>query len=521
VPAEVPPYPFHVQGSAWQTPDQVYAVCQQIGAARSPDRTKILPVRSTAVSVTRGRDHPPDQLARRVLIGLLLLTISASYVLVAIVQKSAAPEYYSLLAVSLLHGKTNLPVQPSRELLALNDPYDPQANYLHGLPDASLYKGRYYLYFGVVPAVTLFVPYRLVTGRDLSSRVAVPVFCVVGYLSSCALFFLIASQNRWSLPLWLQCAVVVSLGSMSLVGLLLRDPVFYEVAIAGGYFFVITGFLALVRAILVGRACRKWLVLSGVLLGLAVGCRPHLLLICVVVLGFLVVRERRNPSAVLAMAMGMVICGMALGWYNYVRFDNPLEFGRTYQLTAFPHDPSSSYFGLELNPSVAFDSAKAFLLLPPKIDTHPPFFHLVPINPLSAWPGTPFWLEDSVGLLPAAPFALLGFFTPFFLSKRLTSRESLDEASVWLLNAMCWSAIAVFLILCVVGWVLARYLVDFAPLLTLEGAVVVGTMWHAVRKPRPRRLFAYGVGAAAVYGAVINTALATTGLRTILKLHLK
>ena len=102
-----------------------------------------------------GQDHRPNAILRRVAIGLLLLITSAGYVFVAVVQ-GPSEEYYAALAANLLHGRTTLPVRPRPELLRLEDPYDPQENHLYRSQDASLYKGRYYLYFGVVPAVTLY-----------------------------------------------------------------------------------------------------------------------------------------------------------------------------------------------------------------------------------------------------------------------------------------------------------------------------------------------------------------------------
>jgi hypothetical protein len=132
-----------------------------------------------------------------------------------------------------------------------------------------------------------------------------------------------------------------------------------------------------------------------------------------------------------------------------------------------------------------------------------------------------FWLEDTVGLIPAAPFALLGFFGPFVVGRRLVLRKWLDEPSAWLMNAMYWCAIVVLLVLCMVGWVLGRYLVDVAPLLTLEGIVLIAISWQAVREPRVQHLFSWGVGGAAAYGVLVNTAFAAAGLRTILKLSLR
>jgi hypothetical protein len=50
---------------------------------------------------------------------------------------------------------------PAPEISALPDPYDSVANGPYRLHDASFYKGRYYLYFGPVPAVVLFLPFSL------------------------------------------------------------------------------------------------------------------------------------------------------------------------------------------------------------------------------------------------------------------------------------------------------------------------------------------------------------------------
>ncbi|HZL66904.1 MAG TPA: hypothetical protein VFC29_06190 [Candidatus Limnocylindrales bacterium] len=459
---------------------------------------------------------------RRLTIGLLLVGVSSSYFFFSMawgpaMLGSGINQLYAGLARSFLQGKATLPIEPPPELLSLPNPYDPEANAIYRLHDASLYKGHYYLYFGPVPVVTLFLPYRLVTGRDLPNRVAVPIFCIAGYLSSCILFFLLARHNRWALPFWLQCASIVSLGSMSLVSVMLRKPSFYQVAIAAGYFFVMAGFLVLARATLVCRSAGKWLLLAGLMFGLAVGCRPHFVVICVIVLGAFAIRARRSPGLVLAMAAGMAACGIVLTWYNYVRFDNPLEFGRTYQLTVFSGNPTSTYHGLELNLSGTLRSAEKFLFLAPRVNTTLPFLHTVLINPLVGRGGQPLWLEDMVGLIPAAPFALLGMLMPVFLRRRLILQGLFDEASAWLLYAVYWSGMAVLFILCVVGWVLDRYLVDFAPLFTFAGVAVAAMLWQSLAERPIKYIFSCVVGAATVYGAVLNMAFMMPRWEGILK----
>lgn len=416
-------------------------------------------------------------------------------------------ELYALQARSFLAGKTALPVEPRPELLSLQNPYDPKANGSYRLHDASLYRGRYYLYFGPVPVVILFAPYRLLTHLDLPNRVAIPILCIGGYLSSCALFFLLSRHNRWELPFWLQCAIVVSLCSMSLVAMLLRRPRFYEVAIAAGYFFVMAGFLALAKALFESGDSRRWLLFAGLLFGLSVGCRPHLVVVCAIVLVTFAIHPKRRLRQVMPLAALMAATGIVLAWYNYARFGNPLEFGVTYQLSAFSHS--------QHNIEGTLRAAYKLLFAMPGIDAEFPFFHAKAVNPLPG-SGTAIWTEDMAGLVPAASFALLGFFAPLFLRKRLSNQLALDRASSWLLFSIYWSGVAVFLVLCLTGWVTGRYLVDFAPLLTFEGAVVIVLLWQRFRERRAANVLRWAISAAAIFGVVINAALATPRLDRII-----
>ena len=458
--------------------------------------------------------HRLNSSLRRSIIGLIFIGVSSCYWLFSIVRGPESMygyptnELYALLATSFLHGKTDLPIQPRPELLALPDPYDPIVNVQYRVQDASLYKGHYYMYFGAVPAVTLFLPYRVVTGSDLSNRAAMPIFCIAGYLSSCALFFLLGRHNEWVLPFWLECAILVSLSSMSVVSIMLRAPWFYQVAIAAGYFFVMAGFLVLAKAILSSRAAGKWLVLAGLMFGLAVGCRPHFVLICGIVLGAVAIRSGRGVKPVLALAAGMAVCGILLGWYNYVRFDNPLEFGRSYQLTSFRSRPGSSYQGQELSWNTALPAAEKLLFLAPRADTTWPFFNLVGIDPLMGRGGKIFWDEDAVGLVPAAPFALLGLCLPLFLSRWPVAPGLLDGGSVRLLYTMYWSAVTILFVLCTGGWVCGRYLVDFAPLFTFLGVSVVAMLWQMVRARPVKPILLFGILAVTAYGVVLNVAFA-------------
>ena len=72
---------------------------------------------------------------------------------------------YIELGDALLEGRLSLIAEPSQALLSLPDPYDPLQNEGLRLHDASLYKGRYYLYFGPAPAVMAFILWKLLIGE--------------------------------------------------------------------------------------------------------------------------------------------------------------------------------------------------------------------------------------------------------------------------------------------------------------------------------------------------------------------
>ena len=70
----------------------------------------------------------------------------------------ATSNYYDQLATAFEHRSLSIENKPSRALLALPDPYDPSARAGINYPkDFSLYNGKYYLYFGPVPALILAI----------------------------------------------------------------------------------------------------------------------------------------------------------------------------------------------------------------------------------------------------------------------------------------------------------------------------------------------------------------------------
>jgi hypothetical protein len=425
--------------------------------------------------------------AQRFLLALLFVGLSALHFASAYAPGPApnwagkTSEYYPLLTDAFLAGRTSLLVPPDPKLLALPNPWDPTANARYRLHDASLYQGRYYLYFGPTPALVLFLPYKVLTGTYLPTRAAVALFCIGGYACSCVLFFLLARREKWVCPFWLAATAVLSLGTSSLVVFLLMRPSFYETAISSAYCFLMGGFALLAHAL--GQKAPRLppLILSGLCFGLAAGCRPTAALLAVLVAALLLFRLRAQPLRVLAFGCPIVVCGLLLAWYNYARFQNPLEFGMRYSLLASATDLNDHFAHSLKNllPSI-------YLLLFAR-----------------AWE---FGKDPAVGLLWGAPIALIGLCLPLVLRKRAVNDTVQLASTRFTLYSVYASAIAILALLAFWGFILGRYDVDFVPELVVLSWCLLAASWQAVQRSGGRRalLFRTAVCGLTLYSVVLD-----------------
>jgi len=318
--------------------------------------------------------------------------------------------YYNQLTDSFLAGKLHLLTAPTPQILALPNPYaSVPLKARWGLWDASLYKGKYYLYFGASPVITLYLPYRLLAGRELSDYLASLIYLSGGFLW--AVLSLIHLRDRYfkEAPSWMLALAVCVLGLADTAPFMLRRLAEYQVAIAGGYFFLAGGLYWLIRA---SESVRdEWGYLTGSLfLGLAVGARPNLGPAAAGILlltGFggirrMGIRKEQMFSSLTALTLPFGICLLLIGTYNYLRFDSPLVFGNRYILTVA--DCHEGCFGVaNIIPNLYF-----YLFHPLTINSTFPFLHLSALHhPFKVLPPN-FYIEKIAGILHTVPYLLVG-----------------------------------------------------------------------------------------------------------------
>ena len=428
--------------------------------------------------------------------------------------------YYNLQGRAFASGQLHLPVDPPPEMLRLQDPFDPAQNAPYRLHDAVLFEGRYYLSHGAGPALLVFAPWRLLTGRDMPQHFGLFLLIFSGYLF-CAgtLLRLLTLASASPHPLLL-AIMLIALGAGHSVVFLTSRVAVYEIAIAGGYCFLAGAFFFLTEA-----SARSWsrsvLVLSGLFFGLAIAGRPHLgLAACVTMAAFILTisLERARmlriwkaqgnsppegsaqptpPGAVWFLAAFLVVA-IAIAWHNWARFGNPLEFGHRYQLVE-----AVNHRQVRLSAHNAATGAYFMLLCPPHITAVFPWLRLVLRNPHGRhdypWPPG-YFIEPCGGVLFFSPLALFGFALPRRLPK------SVRTVVLFIL----FSAIAIYTFLTSTNLMSERFQVDFLPWLIIAALFNAGV--HLSRAQglwRNSGLFVLTLTVAWSFAA--NFALAITG----------
>ncbi|MGD1083345.1 MAG: tetratricopeptide repeat protein, partial [Verrucomicrobiota bacterium] len=388
-------------------------------------------------------------------------------------------------------------------LAQLADPYDPAANssYLsfqgHPLHELSYYKGKLYLYFGITPALVLFWPYVALTGHYLLHKYAVVVFFSAGFLVGAGLLLALWRRCFATVSFWVVVPCVVALGLANFTPAVLARSDVYEVAISCGYAFTMLALAGVWCAFQDARRRSLWLAAASLSYGLALGARPSLLLGAVILLVpvALAWREKRPVWPLLLAAGGpIVLIGLGLMFYNSSRFDNPLEFGQSYQLSGTrPHTMS------QFSPRYLWFNLRICFLEPARWSGHFPFVDDIVVPSLPKGVAQP---EHPFGILTNIPLVWLALAAPLAWRSRLGEARSIMRGFFGvglLLFVTCAPP------LCLHDSVCVRYELEYAsPLLLLAVMGVLALEGALAGRPAWRRAARCGWGLLLTFSVAFN-----------------
>jgi hypothetical protein len=250
---------------------------------------------------------------------------------------------YREFAERLLQGHISFdyPVDPA--LAAMENPYDYYAREALNVDypwDRVLFNGHYYMYFGIVPVLLLFAPFRLITGSGLPEYVATAIFCVFLIIGLFLLFRKFAAKYFPNLRLGVFCVLT---GCLGIAGVLyaVKYPSLYCTALTGGIMLGIWGLYFWITAERDGNLSPWRLCLGSLCMALIFGCRPPVgfAMFLAIPLFWKHVKagrllSKRSIGRTLCFVLPFVVVAALLMAYNHARFGSFFEFGQSYQLTS-------------------------------------------------------------------------------------------------------------------------------------------------------------------------------------------
>ena len=341
-------------------------------------------------------------------------------------------EVYDILAKSLLHGRLSLDYPVNPQLSALKNPYNyaawhaiwehPGKSGITVYWDCAFYHGKYYCYFGVIPALLLFVPFALISGgRSLPTADAALIFSLLSLISLTLLVFKVAkdhlkecSPGSCLLVTWI-CAI----GCGLFFEVFQADT--YAIPITCSFFFTFFGLwcweMSKRRKKGLPHINSWWAFFGSLFMASNLGSRPQFEIASILAIAIFwrsVFKDRSlfsKRSILPSIFICLPYCFVfpLLLAYNHARFGSPFTFGNTYQLTVY--DVKKEKWPKMGTLSVLY----YYLFEPASLQAAFPFV-FEPLPNLQVWQWEGPWIGGLFSALTPAFFFL--FLIPWTFSRR-------------------------------------------------------------------------------------------------------
>ena len=327
--------------------------------------------------------------------------------------------------------------------------------------DTAYFNGKTYIYFGILPAIIVFLPFNLLTHMYL--KVSFFVFiCTVAILFILKkILSKIISIFYKNIKFRTIFSLLIILYSGTMLLFINNCARVYEVSIMSALYLVLQGIYFLLKAY-EKQNNNRYILLGCICMALSVACRPIALLSSLIIVPYLLMvfinyvksfnieeNGKRNLILfILSVTVPYILVGISLMIYNNIRFGNPFEFGLKYQLTVCNANELKNRF------STIFIGLFTNFLMPPcfinvlpfiqKISNHPSFYGY-------------YYLEDMIGgLFAICPLCLITFYIIKF------NKKDYDKKIKVIVNSLLIVGLVMAVLSIMIAGSCQRYLIDYA-----------------------------------------------------------
>lgn len=256
---------------------------------------------------------------------------------------------YDELAQAILQGKTYIDNNDvPQSLIDMDNPYDTTARYFTSSLtgdtyrwDVAYFEGHYYVYFGIVPLLLMYLPFRAIVDAPFPSAVGIIIFAFIFAIGVFKLLGIICEKKFKNVSVGTFLLTALATVNCCGVMFLVKRPDFYSVPIMTGLAFVIWGIFLWIKGLNTEKLRNLFFVAGSLCLALSVGCRPQLVLVCALALPIFAkyfftekkIATKKGLMNILVLAVPFVIVAAGIMYYNYIRFGSVTDFGSGYNLT--------------------------------------------------------------------------------------------------------------------------------------------------------------------------------------------
>lgn len=388
---------------------------------------------------------------------------------------------YDELAQAILNGKTYIDNDDVPESLKnLENPYDTALRSAASAEsgdsyrwDVAYFDGHYYVYFGIVPLLIMYLPFRALFGTPFPSAVGIMIFAFIFAVGVFKLLDLLCQKKFKSISVGAFLLTALSFINCCGAMFLVKRPDFYSVPIITSMAFVIWGIYLWLKGLWNEKSNNLQFLLGSLFMALSVGCRPQSVLICGIALPLFLgyffkdnfIFKKEGIKKLILLGAPFIIVASGIMYYNFIRFGSPFDFGSSYNLTT--NDVTRR--GFELGRT--FFGIFTYLFQTPQLTGEFPYLQAVEIE--TAYLGKTIHENCFGGLITSLPMLWFIFALP-------KAKEGLKEKKLFALSlTLLFIGLALVVADTQAGGLLQRYFSDFGYIFFLLAVIVIFALYDS------------------------------------------
>lgn len=416
------------------------------------------------------------------------------------------------------NGQVSLLEEPNQEILNLDNPYDwsqRNASNIYYKWDHVLFDGKYYSYYGIAPVLTLFLPYHMITDHYFATDMAILLFSCIGLVFLGLTYMAIV--KRWFRKVPSGCILAGAVIIFAACGIWYNvgRSIFYEISISCGFMYLLIAAYCLISSNVLsdGKISLPRTAISSLCFGLAVLSRPTLAVYAICAALFYIFAFKKSAKIInketgeiseskIRKILYVICAALPIGalaivqmWYNYARFDSPLDFGIQYSLTI--NDFTASEFHIIFVIIGMFN----YLFAAPQFMSEYPYIK----TPFSRFDVNGYYFSDvgnTSGIIFLA-FPVIGYIFGGKALKKLATRQEKIKYGLMIGLPCVIMPLVILFSIWESGYAI-RYTADFSWQIIIGALAILFFLYRESRNNTKKKLFRIFMAISMIAAIIIN-----------------